>query len=420
MAFNESITYDGPVEADDPGTPNNANSFYLQKGSGTTDRPAAGNEGVLYYDRLNKRLYFDTGSAWEEIQFSHGRLSGIGRNDHHPESHSLQSHTGTLSANQIEGAGGFLVGQALWYFGANTPEGFLECNGDLVSRSTYSDLFNIIGTTYNTGGESSSQFRLPNLQRRVMMGRGGSKPQYSTGPGTNLGNVGGGERTPLFVGSHSHSVPAVTVGNHNHSGSVSISVSGHSHNVSVSVPNHLHSVSTSSHTHSATVSNHTHTAPISLSLPAHTHTSTDLFRGNTNSWSFTAFTGNRRPTSLSGYSLSHFTIVVPSTLSSVQRTSSSGGGASGSSNITTNAAGAQTITTGSGGSTGSRNSGSAGAGTATGTTSSAGSASGSSNITTNNTSISVPSHNTDAEGQASNVMNNNVQPSIVVRCLIKT
>ena len=35
------------------------------------------------------------------------------------------------------------------------PSGFLECNGAAVSRSTYSDLFSAIGTTYGAGDGSS-------------------------------------------------------------------------------------------------------------------------------------------------------------------------------------------------------------------------------------------------------------------------
>lgn len=52
-----------------------------------------------------------------------------------------------------------------WYgqfAGAGTPPGrWLRCNGAVVLRATYPDLFAAIGTTYNTGGESGTQFRLP-------------------------------------------------------------------------------------------------------------------------------------------------------------------------------------------------------------------------------------------------------------------
>ena len=43
------------------------------------------------------------------------------------------------------------------------PTGFLECKGAAVSRSTYSDLFAVIGTTWGAG-DGSSTFNLPDLQ----------------------------------------------------------------------------------------------------------------------------------------------------------------------------------------------------------------------------------------------------------------
>lgn len=39
--------------------------------------------------------------------------------------------------------------------------GWLKCSGSVLSRSAYSKLFAVIGTTYNTSGELSTQFRLP-------------------------------------------------------------------------------------------------------------------------------------------------------------------------------------------------------------------------------------------------------------------
>ena len=34
---------------------------------------------------------------------------------------------------------------------SSIPSGFLECNGAAVSRSTYSALFAVVGTTYGSG-----------------------------------------------------------------------------------------------------------------------------------------------------------------------------------------------------------------------------------------------------------------------------
>lgn len=50
------------------------------------------------------------------------------------------------------------------------PNGWLLAAGQAVSASTYSDLFALLGTAHNTGGETAGTFRLPNLTRRVPVG----------------------------------------------------------------------------------------------------------------------------------------------------------------------------------------------------------------------------------------------------------
>lgn len=48
------------------------------------------------------------------------------------------------------------------YVGATPPTGFLLTNGTVLARATWPDLFAVVGTSFNTGGETGSQFRLPN------------------------------------------------------------------------------------------------------------------------------------------------------------------------------------------------------------------------------------------------------------------
>ena len=63
---------------------------------------------------------------------------------------------------------------------SSVPTGFLECNGAAVSRSTYSALFAIVGTTYGAG-DGATTFNLPDLQDNVAMGKSGTKALASTG-----------------------------------------------------------------------------------------------------------------------------------------------------------------------------------------------------------------------------------------------
>ena len=93
---------------------------------------------------------------------------------------------------------------------ASVPTGFLECDGSAVSRSTYSDLFGIISTTYGTG-DGSSTFNLPNLSDKIAMGKSNNKALASTAGAetvTSTGNVGGSTANATLstaqLASHPH------------------------------------------------------------------------------------------------------------------------------------------------------------------------------------------------------------------------
>ena len=49
------------------------------------------------------------------------------------------------------------------------PSGYLKCNGAAVSRTTYADLFAIVGTTWGEG-DGSSTFQLPDLRGEFVRG----------------------------------------------------------------------------------------------------------------------------------------------------------------------------------------------------------------------------------------------------------
>jgi microcystin-dependent protein len=53
--------------------------------------------------------------------------------------------------------------------GVDVPAGWLLCDGSTVSRSTYSALFDAIGTA-NGEGDSSTTFHLPDLRGRFLRG----------------------------------------------------------------------------------------------------------------------------------------------------------------------------------------------------------------------------------------------------------
>ena len=61
------------------------------------------------------------------------------------------------------------IGSYIQFAGSQAPAGFLVCNGGAVSRTTYSKLFAVIGTTYGSG-DGSTTFNLPNLTDRFLQG----------------------------------------------------------------------------------------------------------------------------------------------------------------------------------------------------------------------------------------------------------
>jgi microcystin-dependent protein len=55
------------------------------------------------------------------------------------------------------------------YAGTAAPTGWLLCDGSAVSRTTYADLFTLIGITYGAG-DGTTTFNVPNLKGRFPLG----------------------------------------------------------------------------------------------------------------------------------------------------------------------------------------------------------------------------------------------------------
>ena len=55
------------------------------------------------------------------------------------------------------------VGCVIPFAGAAAPTGWLLCQGQAVSRTTYAQLFSVIGTTYGSG-DGSTTFNLPDMR----------------------------------------------------------------------------------------------------------------------------------------------------------------------------------------------------------------------------------------------------------------
>lgn len=96
-----------------------------------------------------------------------------------------------------------------WPYGGSTPpSGWLLCDGTAVSRTTYSQLFSVLGTSYGPG-DGATTFNLPNKAGRSSMGAGSGAGLTTRTRGARLGS----ETEIAPVQAHSHTgtvaVPAV-------------------------------------------------------------------------------------------------------------------------------------------------------------------------------------------------------------------
>ena len=107
------------------------------------------------------------------------------------------------------------VGSMQAFAGSSAPTGWLLCNGTTASRTTYSNLFSVIGTTYGVG-DGSTTFGLPDMRGRVPMGAGTGTQQGGTGSGVITGGTSLAARTAGQFGgdergqAHAH---ALTIAN---------------------------------------------------------------------------------------------------------------------------------------------------------------------------------------------------------------
>lgn len=87
--------------------------------------------------------------------------------------------------------------------------GWLICNGAEVSRTVYSELFDVIGTSYGDG-DGSDTFNLPDLRGRFPLGSGDGTATGHTSHSIGENAMGGNE--DLIVPYHRHNVAQKTNG----------------------------------------------------------------------------------------------------------------------------------------------------------------------------------------------------------------
>jgi microcystin-dependent protein len=182
----------------------------------TDNRPGVGRRGMLRFNNDNNSAEIFDGANWADVGYYAGLPLGV-----------------------------------IIAYPSDTPpnDTFLKCNGASLPRATYTDLFNLINTIYGRGSDTigTTTFALPDIQGRTIVGRG------AAGTFTTLNQTGGTETVKLDITqipAHDHSVASIGVtgtvqftgtaqnaqtgfgGSHNHGGTASEPLPGHSHTYS--------------------------------------------------------------------------------------------------------------------------------------------------------------------------------------------
>lgn len=89
------------------------------------------------------------------------------------------------------------------FAGAVAPTGYLLCNGQAVSRTAYSRLFGVIGTSYGAG-DGSTTFNVPDLRGEFVRG-------LDAGRGVDAGRTLGGEQLDAMQGHYHNALNSAFV-----------------------------------------------------------------------------------------------------------------------------------------------------------------------------------------------------------------
>ncbi len=90
------------------------------------------------------------------------------------------------------------VGSIQAYGGTTAPWGWLLCQGQAISRATYAELFNVIGTSFGSG-DGSTTFNVPDLRGEFLRGAG-TNSHNNQGSGGSVGQHQDATAVPFVSG----------------------------------------------------------------------------------------------------------------------------------------------------------------------------------------------------------------------------
>ena len=156
--------------------------------------PSECSSGDRYFNTETNKIYTATGTnTWGTT----GVDAELGVFYIILETQNIYTYNGTtlVSVGGGAGGGGTPIGTIEAYSGSSAPNGYLLCDGSAVSRTTYKDLFRVIGTTYGAG-DGSTTFNLPNIKGRTVVMLDTTQTEFDA-----LGETGGSK----YLQEHTHS-----------------------------------------------------------------------------------------------------------------------------------------------------------------------------------------------------------------------
>ena len=170
----------------------------IQFATAGTPRVSISNAGLDVTNGLPIRLQDSSGSPFVALKSPSSLSSNVTltlpSNDGNAGEFLQTDGSGNLSFSIVQGVPS---GSVFCMAVATVPSGYFECNGQAVSRTTYSALFAIIGTAYGAGNGSST-FNIPDLRGEFVRG-------FDNGKGTDSGRSIATSQSAQNA-SHNHSI----------------------------------------------------------------------------------------------------------------------------------------------------------------------------------------------------------------------
>lgn len=156
------------------------------------------------------------------VQIDAGHVRGEDGVDGDPGANGLSAYeiwlsdgnTGSISdfldsLKGVDGETGLPAGAVMAWPASTIPDNWLECNGQEVSRTTYADLFSVIGVVHGAG-DGSTTFNVPDYRGATIVGLDSADSDFNV-----IGKSGGAKAVTLTAAqsgspAHAHSLPGHT------------------------------------------------------------------------------------------------------------------------------------------------------------------------------------------------------------------